>query len=102
MLSRGKKTFLGRISATAFADVGWSTDSRNPIETSERVGKLFADGALDKTIFDAGVGFTLARDLPFWDLFLRLDIPFYVNQPAINGETKETDFRYVFSLKSRF
>lgn len=102
VLSRGKKTFLGRISATAFADVGWSTDSRNPIETSERVGKLFADGALDKTIFDAGVGFTLARDLPFWDLFLRLDIPFYVNQPAINGETKETDFRYVFSLKSAF
>jgi hypothetical protein len=102
VLSRGKKTFLGRISATAFADVGWSTDSRNPIETSERVGKLFSEGALDKTIFDAGVGFTLARDLPFWDLLLRLDIPFYVNQPAINGETKETDFRYVFSFKSAF
>jgi hypothetical protein len=48
------------------------------------------------------VGVTLARDLPFWDLFLRLDIPFYVNQPSINGEEKETDFRYVFSLKSAF
>jgi hypothetical protein len=102
ILSRGKKSFLGRISASAFADVGWSTDSRNPIETSERVGKLFSEGVLDKTIFDAGIGFTLARDLPFWDLFLRLDIPFYVNQPAINGETKETDFRYVFSFNSAF
>jgi hypothetical protein len=102
VLSRDKKTFLGKISVRAFADVGWSTDSRNPIPTSERVGTLFSKGVLDKTIFDAGVGFTLARDLPFWDLFLRLDIPFYVNQPAINGETKETDFRYVFSLTSSF
>jgi hypothetical protein len=102
LLSRGKKSFLGRVSAEAFADIGWSTDSRNPIPTSERVARLFAEGALDRTIFDAGVGFTLARDLPFWDLFLRLDIPFYVNQPAINGESKETDFRYVFSLTSAF
>jgi hypothetical protein len=102
ILSRSKKSFLGRISATAFADAGWSTDSRNPIETSARVGRLFDAGVLDKTICDAGIGFTLARDLPFWDLFLRLDIPFYVNQPAINGETEETSLRYVFSLKSAF
>ena len=86
----------------AFADVGRSFDSVNPIGTSARVTALFDQGVLDETIVDAGIGFTLARDLPFWDLFLRLDIPFYVNQPQINGEKKETDFRYVFSLKSSF
>jgi hypothetical protein len=102
LLSSDKKSFLGRISATAFADVGWSFDSENPIPTSARIGRIVDEGILDETICDAGVGFTLARDLPFWDLFLRLDLPFYVNQPAINGETKETDERYVFSLTSAF
>jgi hypothetical protein len=102
LLSRDRKTFLGRIKAMAFADVGRSFDSVSPIGTSARVTALFDQGVLDETIVDAGIGFTLARDLPFWDLFLRFDIPFYVNQPQINGETEETDFRYVFSLKSSF
>jgi hypothetical protein len=90
------------IKAYAFADAGWSFDSENPIGSSYRVARLVEDGVLDRTIADAGVGFSVARTLPFWDMFLRLDIPFYVNQPEINGETKETDYRYVFSLKSLF
>lgn len=102
LLSSGKKAFLGRVCAMAFADVGWSFDSRNPIPTSERVAAIVERGILDETILDAGVGFTLARDLPFWHMYLRLDLPFYVNQPAINGESKETDLRYVFSLTSAF
>lgn len=102
ILSRGPKTFLGRVEAAAFADLGWNFDSSNPIETSARVGELYEKGILDETIMDAGIGFRLNRTLPFWDLYLRLDIPFYVNQPAINGETQETDFRYVFSLRSVF
>lgn len=92
----------GRIGMVAFSDVGWSFDSSNPIETSARVAGIFDAGVLEETIVDAGIGFTLDRPLPFWDVFLRVDFPFYVNQPVINGETKETDFRYVFSLSSSF
>jgi hypothetical protein len=101
-LSRDRKTFLGTIKAVAFTDIGRSMDSNNPIGTSARVAALVDEGVLDETMVDAGIGFTLARDLPFWNMFLRFDIPFYVNQPQINGETKESDFRWVFSLKSSF
>jgi hypothetical protein len=102
LLSREKDSFLGVIKTRAFADVGWSFDTDNPIGTSERVARLVEGGVLDGAIADAGIGFTLERELPFWDMFLRLDFPFYVNQPEINGETKETDYRYVFSFESTF
>jgi hypothetical protein len=102
LISQDRHTALGTIKVMAFADVGKALDSDNPIGASARVASLVDQGALDKTLVDAGIGFTLARSLPFWDMFLRFDIPFYVNQPQINGEMKETDFRYVFSLKSSF
>jgi len=56
----------------------------------------------DRGLFDAGLGLRMRRSFPFWDLYLRYDVPFYVNVPEINGETKETDYRYLFSLTSVF
>jgi len=102
VLSRGRSSFLGRIEGRLFADFGWNFDSANPIPASPRISGLYDAGLLNGTIMDAGVGFTLSRALPFWDAFLRFDIPFYVNKPAINGESKQTEFRYVFSLSSIF
>ena len=102
MLSSNRKKFLGQIKTYVFIDAGWSSDEDNPIGTSDRVQKLVDNGALNGSIVDAGIGFTLARDLPFWKMTLRLDLPLYVNKPEINGETKETDYRYVFSLKTSF
>ncbi len=102
LISSSKKRFLGEIKVYAFGDAGWIMDSENPIGTSDRIGRLVGDGIFDDTIADAGIGFTLARDLPFWKMLLRLDIPFWVGQPKINSETQETQFRYVFSLKTSF
>ncbi|UCH83882.1 MAG: M1 family metallopeptidase [Candidatus Latescibacterota bacterium] len=102
LLSSSRKKFLGQIKTYAFIDAGWSTDEDNPIGTSDRVQNLVDNGALNGSIVDAGIGFTLARDLPFWKMTLRLDLPLYLNKPEINGETKETDYRYVFSLKTSF
>jgi hypothetical protein len=102
LLSSSRKRFLGQIKTYAFIDAGWSFDNDNPIGTSGRVQKLFDNGALDGSIVDAGIGFTLARDLPFWKMLLRLDLPLYVNKPEINGESQETKYRYVFSLKTSF
>ncbi len=102
LISSSKKKFLGEIKVYAFGDAGWVMDSTNPIGTSERIGDLVNDGIFDDTLADAGIGFTLARDLPFWKMLLRLDIPFWVGQPKINGETQQTQHRYVFSLKTSF
>ncbi|MEJ2721579.1 MAG: hypothetical protein P8181_10650, partial [bacterium] len=102
LLSSSPKKSLGRIKTYAFVDIGKSFDNDNPIGTSARIQTLYDNGVLDGSLVDAGVGVILARELPFWKMQLRLDFPFYVNQPAINGETQETDYRYVFSLKSVF
>ena len=86
----------------AFIDVARSFDNENPVSGSPRIGALVDSGILDETLVDAGVGITLHRLLPFYDALVRFDIPFYVNNPQINGETDETKYRYVLSLSRSF
>ncbi len=101
-LSRKPDRALGEIKLSAFADVGTVVDNSNPISGDARVQNLVDNGILGETIFDAGLGLRMHRQFPFWDFYLRFDVPFYVNQPQLNGETKETDYRYLFSLTSVF
>ena len=93
---------LGRINGTVFYDVGKSFDDENPIDNSERVQRITDEGLLNKWLMDAGVGVRSWKRFPFYDMYLRLDFPFYVGQPRINGETEEWDYRYVFSLQGTF
>jgi hypothetical protein len=39
---------------------------------------------------------------PFWNFTWRFDVPLYVNHPEINGESEQTDLRYLFSIVSTF
>jgi len=102
LLSRPSNKLWGTLKLIAFADVGKAFDSKNPIGTSERVQALTDAGVLDKSFTDAGAGLLLHRRFPFWDLHARFDVPFWLNQPVVNGEDKETDYRWVFSLSSIF
>jgi hypothetical protein len=102
LLSRKPDRFLGEIKLSAFADVGTVFDKSNPISGDARVQGLVDNGILGETLFDAGLGLQMHRQFPFWDFYLRFDVPFYVNQPHMNGESKETDYRYLFSLTSVF
>jgi len=101
LLSKPTNSWFGQIKLSAFADIGWVLDSDNPIAGNQRIQELVDGGLFDRTIADAGVGLRMHRSFPFWDFYLRYDVPFYVNQPEINfGETLETDYRYLFSLTS--
>lgn len=102
LLSKSPKRWLGSIDVVAFADLGNIFDRENPIGSSPRVQALVDDGILRKGLFDAGVGLRFHRILPFWDMRVRFDSPFYVNRPEVNGENKETDYRYILSLESLF
>lgn len=93
---------VGNVSWYAFYDVGAILDSENPIGTSARVTSLVDQGVLGWTLFDAGIGFRSRVAWPFWDLTWRLDIPFHVSHPELNGETERTQFRYLFSLATTF
>jgi len=101
-LSKAPDKFLGTIKWYGFLDVGKTSDNDNPISISQRVQTLADNGVLNETLVDAGVGFTVHRVFPFYNGFLRFDIPFYVNNPQVNGESKETEYRYVLSLTSSF
>jgi hypothetical protein len=57
---------------------------------------------LDEPLQDAGVGFVARRNFPFFDMTLRVDLPFWVSNPEINGEDEETQHRYIISLSSSF
>ncbi|MEE9269513.1 MAG: M1 family aminopeptidase [Candidatus Krumholzibacteria bacterium] len=102
VLSRAPDKLLGKIRAYAFLDAGKTSDNDNPIGTSQRIQALADNNVLEETLVDAGIGFTFHRIFPFYDAFVRFDIPFYVNTPQINGESKETEYRYVLSLTSSF
>ena len=79
---------------------------RNPeVYACPRVQNLVDnENVLDKTLVDAGVGFRVNRAFPFYNLFLRVDFPLYVNHPEVNGngEAHETKYRYLISLNSLF
>ncbi|MFQ5510237.1 MAG: M1 family aminopeptidase [Candidatus Krumholzibacteriia bacterium] len=102
LLSGAADKLLGAVKAYAFLDMGATADSDNPILSSQRVQVLVDGGLLDEALVDAGIGFTFHRVFPFYDAFVRFDIPFYVNNPQLNGESKETEYRYVLSLTSTF
>lgn len=93
---------VGALSLYGFYDAGWILDTHNPIAGSARVQSLVDDGILKARLEDAGVGFRSDVKWPFWNFTWRLDMPFYVNQPGVNGETKQTDWRYVFSIVATF
>jgi aminopeptidase N len=93
---------LGKISLMAFADVGKVLDSQNPIASSQRIQDLFDGGFADKVLVDAGLGLRSYKKFPFYNMYLRFDFPVYISQPEINGEDKEFEYRYVFSLNSTF
>jgi hypothetical protein len=101
-LSKKPNRWLGHIKAAAFADIGKIFDPSNPIGSSSRVQALVDDGILNKGLFSAGAGLRVHRMFPFWDLRVRFDVPFYVNRPEVNGEKKETQYRYLLSIESLF
>jgi hypothetical protein len=96
------RPLAGRLFWAAFLDVGTTFDNVNPIGGSARVQSLVDGGILDRTLVDAGIGFTARKIFPFYDMSLRLDLPFYVNHPEVNGEEDKTTRRYLFSLSASF
>jgi len=102
LLSGVTRFFLGPIKIMGFADVGTIMDKQNPNTESARIQHLTERGVLDATLFDAGVGVRTTLRIPFYPLWVRLDLPFYVNHPEINGESDEFRNRYVFSLSGSF
>ena len=96
------RPLAGRLSWAAFLDVGKILDNDNPIGGSARVQSLVDDGILDRTLIDAGIGLRSRKAFPFYNLSLRLDVPFYVNHPEVNGETEKTKRRYLLSLNASF
>jgi len=101
-LDRLIEPLLGKVWWYGFYDAGRSFDDANPIGSSARVEALYDSGVLDQSIQDAGIGLRSHRIWPFWDLWMRLDMPFWVNQPNINGEVDQTQFRYIFSISTTF
>jgi hypothetical protein len=93
---------VGTTSWYGFYDVGWILDADNPIQTSDRVTSLVDEGVLNAKLENAGVGIRSNVAWPFWNFTWRLDVPFYVNTPYVNGETDTVDFRYLFSLTATF
>ena len=79
-------------------DFRWS----GGITNAPVAGKVDFRAALDATLFDAGVGVRTTLRITFYPLWVRLDLPFYVNHPEINGESDEFRNRYVFSLSGSF
>ncbi|MCZ6766218.1 MAG: M1 family aminopeptidase [bacterium] len=92
------KKLLGSVNLQIFADVGWIFDNSNPIPGSQRIQNLVDNGILDATLADAGFGFTWHKMVPFWDFYSRFEFPIYVSQPAVNGETVKTQYRFIWSL----
>jgi hypothetical protein len=66
------------------------------------VTSLVDEGVLNAKLENAGVGIRSNVAWPFWNFTWRLDVPFYVGAPYVNGETDYVDFRYLFSLTATF
>ncbi|HEU4930361.1 MAG TPA: hypothetical protein VFU38_11075 [Candidatus Krumholzibacteria bacterium] len=93
---------IGTLSWYGFYDVGWILDGDNPIQTSPRVSSLVDAGVLNARLENAGVGVRSHVNWPFWNFSWRLDVPFWVSHPYVNGEDDYVDFRYLFSLNASF
>jgi hypothetical protein len=101
-LNKVTGSILGPISIKGFADVGTILDKQNPNAGSPRLQTLTDEGVLDATLVDAGLSVRTTLRIPFYPLWFRLDLPFYVNHPEINGESDKLRHRYVFSLSGTF
>jgi aminopeptidase N len=101
-LSRSPSAGLGEFKWYVFGDAGWILDSENPDRENQRIEDLVQLGVLGWTLADAGVGITWRKNLPFWNMLWRFDVPLYVNHPEINGETEKTKYRWVFSFLTTF
>jgi hypothetical protein len=101
-LEKITKPLVGPIQWYGFYDVGWIMDANNPNPSNARLTELVEQGALGWTLQDAGIGLRSRRLFPFYDLTLRLDMPIWVNHPAINLEEEDTKFRYLFSIQGSF
>ena len=101
-LEKKLSKLIGTPSWYGFYDVGWILDSDNPIQTSTRVSSLVDQGVLNGRLENAGVGIRSNVTWPFWHFTWRLDVPFWVSAPYVNGETDYVDFRYLFSLNAAF
>jgi len=93
---------VGALSLYGFYDAGWVLDTHNPIASSTRIQSLVDGGLFDARIEDAGVGIRSDVKWPFWNFTWRLDMPVYVNHPEVNAESKQNDWRYVFSIVASF
>ncbi|NIM19132.1 MAG: hypothetical protein GTO51_01985 [Candidatus Latescibacteria bacterium] len=93
---------IHRVHWAGFVDLGEIMDKENPNALSARVQSLTDSGILDATLIDAGLGIRGELRFPFYNLGFRLDFPFFVNHPEVNGETDELRYRYVFSLDAAF
>lgn len=96
------RPLVGSPRVYGFYDIGRVFDGDNPIGSSARVQSLVDGGILDESLMDAGVGFIVHRNFPFYDMTLRVDLPFWVSNPELNGEEEETRHRYVISLDASF
>jgi hypothetical protein len=101
-LEKKAAKLVGTLSWYGFYDAGWILDTSNPISSSGRVQSLVDGGVLDATLQDAGVGIRSHVAWPFWDFTWRLDVPFWVSNPEVNGQADTVDFRYRFSLTATF
>lgn len=102
LLGAPGKLLFDSIDLAAFSDVGKAFDDDNPIQESLRLQYLYDQDVMKKTLVDAGFGLRIRKNFPFYPLFLRIDFPLYVSQPAVNGETEEIKFRTIFSLGATF
>ncbi|HET6350138.1 MAG TPA: M1 family aminopeptidase [Candidatus Krumholzibacteria bacterium] len=93
---------IGTASLYGFYDAGWILDTHNPIGSSARIESLVEQGVLQERLDDAGVGIRSDVKWPFWNFTWRFDVPFWVAHPEVNAETKQTDWRYIFSIVSTF
>ncbi len=93
---------VGTMSLYGFYDAGWVLDTHNPIGSSTRIQSFVDDGLFNARIDDAGVGIRSDVKWPFWNFTWRLDSPLWVSNPEVNGETKQTDWRYNFSIIATF
>jgi len=101
-IARTIAPLVGALSVYGFYDAGWVLDTHNPIQSSARIQSLVDGGLFDARMEDAGVGIRSHVNWPFWNFTWRFDMPFYVNHPEVNGETKQTDWRYNFSIVATF
>ena len=89
-ISRSIKKLNFNIEFAAFADGGLFWDRLD--ETSNVIGSTF----ISRTLADAGVGLRLKTDIFEKDLYLRIDLPFFIHN---KGETSIDEKNWIISFQ---